>query len=57
MKARGYYSNGLKRGNWKWYDFSNTLRIEMKFNKDIPYGISNIYNENGKLIEEILEIN
>lgn len=57
ITGMGFYSDGKKKGTWKFYDDNGTLRIECPFKKDIACGISNIYNERGRLIEEILEIN
>lgn len=55
--GKGHYVNGKKKGIWRYYSESGVLKIESNFKNDICYGISNVYDLDGKLIEKILEIN
>lgn len=50
IKEEGYYKNGEKAGQWRFYWKDGQKKVEGGYLKDEPHGEWTFYDENGRVI-------
>ncbi|MEW6469324.1 MAG: hypothetical protein AB1458_10380 [Bacteroidota bacterium] len=56
-RAQGDYINGMKEGEWSYYDYNGTLSTREMYKNDELNGISTGYHYNGKVRFEVIHKN